>query len=641
LGCVLHEDLKGKIDPIHVLKTDYLARVIQWGLRYLLIIIICLATSASMAQVDTNYLRNLYDHCLDLNEDKKDSLKYYSEFIEKHARRLDYNKGTVFTLRLNGYYAELSNYYEEALSFYLQSLAEARRLKAVEYEISALSDLAIVYTAVKEPREAKKFYQQAAELVRQRGEVGSVISTYINLGVIFTQLEMYDSAMYVLNEALRLGKPVEARIDLSSLYNNLGNVYFKKKEYDQALQFFRDNYNQHRDEGNISSFWVDNLNMADVFVEQKRYDSALLYASKALRLSTQLESKSKEADSYALLAKLAEAQGNYKQAHEYLRKWYSLDTAIVNSDTYRTIAELQEKFDARDREVQNKLLQFEIDKQRIWSRGLIVLVLAFALTGVLAFVAFITKRNANKRLSTTNELITRQNQKLAELNYEKNSLIGIVSHDLSTPFATIQLWGQVLQSANGKLDGEQQKAVSRIIQASKYGDNLINRILDIEKTDIVNHRVQLKLFDLVSLSKDVIENFNPQAINKNISLHAEFAAKEMYLLSDEHLVQRICSNLVSNAIKYTPRGKHVWFNVREEGESIVISVSDEGVGIDAEDLPHLFSKYSKISSQPTDGENSNGLGLSIVKRIVEELNGQISCESERGKGSVFTVMLKK
>jgi signal transduction histidine kinase len=610
-------------------------------LRYIFFFIFLLLSSAGSAQVDTNYLKNLYDHCLDLNEDKKDSLKYYTSFIEKHARRLGFVKGEVLTLRLNGYYAELLNYYEEALSYYLQSLAEARRLGTVEYEISALSDLAIVYTAVKEPREAKRFYQQAAELVRQRGEVTSVVSTYINLGVIFTQLEMYDSAMYVLNEALSLGKPIEAKMDLSTLYNNLGNVYFRKKEYETALQFFRDNYQQHQEEGNLSHFWTDNLNMADVFVEQKRYDSALLYASKALRLATQLESKSKEADSYALLAKLAEAKGNFREAHDYLRKWYSLDTAIVNSDTYRIIAELQQKFNMRDREAQNKLLQSEIEKQRIWSRGLTLLVLALALTGVLAIVAFITKRNANKRLSATNDLITRQNQKLAELNHEKKSLIGIVSHDLSTPFATIQLWGQVLQGANGKLSEDQQKAVTRIMQASKYGDNLITRILDIEKTDIVNHRVQLKIFNLVAVAKDVVENFRPQAANKNINLHTEFFEDEVFLLSDEQLVQRICSNLVSNAIKYTPKDKNVSIAVRDEGEAIIIAVCDEGVGIDEHEMPHLFSKYSKISSRPTDGENSTGLGLSIVKRIVEELNGEIRCESERGKGSLFTVVLKK
>jgi signal transduction histidine kinase len=82
-------------------------------------------------------------------------------------------------------------------------------------------------------------------------------------------------------------------------------------------------------------------------------------------------------------------------------------------------------------------------------------------------------------------------------------------------------------------------------------------------------------------------------------------------------------------------------HIDEEHDTISIKVRDEGVGIDKEELPYLFSKYSKLSSRPTDGETSNGLGLSIVKRIVEEINGRITCESEVGKGSLFTVLLKK
>ena len=100
-------------------------------------------------------------------------------------------------------------------------------------------------------------------------------------------------------------------------------------------------------------------------------------------------------------------------------------------------------------------------------------------------------------------------------------------------------------------------------------------------------------------------------------------------------------NLLSNAIKYTSTGKNVWISVSEEKDAVSIRVRDEGVGIPAEELPHLFSKYSKISSRPTAGESSTGLGLAIVKRICEELNGKISCESSLGKGSVFTVVLKK
>jgi signal transduction histidine kinase len=98
---------------------------------------------------------------------------------------------------------------------------------------------------------------------------------------------------------------------------------------------------------------------------------------------------------------------------------------------------------------------------------------------------------------------------------------------------------------------------------------------------------------------------------------------------------------LSNANKYTETGKNVWMSVNEERDAISIKVRDQGVGIQADELPHLFSKYSKISSKPTNGEGSTGLGLAIVKRICEELNGQISCESAVGEGSVFTIVLKK
>ncbi|RYG05780.1 MAG: sensor histidine kinase [Chitinophagaceae bacterium] len=610
-------------------------------MKYLFLLLIVFASLHSFAQVDTNYLKNLYDHCIDLNEDKKDSLKIYTDFIEQHSKLLGFEKGKVFSSRLKGIYEELSANYDDALSHYLVSLSEARRLKSLEYEISALSDLAILYYNLKEPYESKRFYLQVVELVKKKGEIGTMVGTYTNLGVVYMRLNMYDSAEYYLDQGYRIGKPYEERLDLSTLYNNLGNVAFNKKEFDKALVFFRDNLVRHEVQGNIAGYWTDNLNIGDVYVEQKKFDSAQFYAARALRLSEQLESKSKQADSYALLSRLAEGKGDFKDAHDKLKKWYTLDTSVLNGDTYQTVAQLQERFNAKEREIQNQSLQFEIKTQKLWSRGLIIVVVALTLTGVLAFVAFITKRNANKKLSATNVLMNKQNKKLAELNYEKKSLIGIVSHDLSTPFATIQMWGQILQGANGSLDEEQQKAVNRILQASKYGDNLINRILDIEKTDIVDHRIEFTDFDIVNTAKEVVENFMVQATVKELKFHTEYPPNPVMLFSDEQLVQRILSNLVSNAIKYTHKGKEIWVTIRDESDSVRIIVSDEGIGIQSAELPFLFSRYNKLSSKPTDGEHSTGLGLSIVKRIVEELNGSIDCESEPGRGSVFTVILGK
>src|SRR5262249_44452967 len=152
-------------------------------------------------------------------------------------------------------------------------------------------------------------------------------------------------------------------------------------------------------------------------------------------------------------------------AYQYIKKWYSLDTAILHSDTYKTIAALQERFHAGEREAENKLLQETVEKETIRSRELTLVAVALAIIGILIAIGFVIKRNAHRPLQATNDLIVQQNEKLSELNYEKNSLISIVSHDLSTPFATIQVWGQVFQNDISRLSAEQQKAMNRILQA--------------------------------------------------------------------------------------------------------------------------------------------------------------------------------
>jgi signal transduction histidine kinase/tetratricopeptide (TPR) repeat protein len=611
--------------------------------KYYLLLGTLITCACSYAQVDTNKLKALYDRCLDFSEDKIDSIHYYADYISKEAERLKFNKGNVLSLRLKGIYEDLSNNYEKAIEYYLRSLEAARLIHATEYEMAALSDLAIAYFAIREPEKAKEFYLQCARMSEEDGKIPSLINTYNNLAVIYTQLKQYDSSRLLLQKAVQLGRQFErqGKISLASTYNNLGNLYFKEKKFDEALPYFSQNLITHTRNNDLNGIWVARLNLADVYIEKHQFDSATRYAQSAMELAQRLQSKSKEADSYSIMAKLAEYRGNYNKAYRYIKKWYELDTAILRGDTYKTIASLQERFHASERETENKLLQEKVEKETLRTRELTLVAAALGIIGVLIAIGFVIKRNAHRRLQETNDLIVQQNEKLSELNYEKNSLISIVSHDLNTPFATIQIWGQVLQNDMNRLSDEQQKAMARILQAGLYGERLIQQILDVEREEIGSHKMQLEKIDLKALAEEVIDNFQPMAAKKNIRLHADFSGRKLFILSDRHLVSRICENLLSNALKFTPQGRNVWVGILDEHDSVSIKIRDEGVGIDREELPFLFSKYSKISSRPTDGETSNGLGLSIVKRIVEELNGRITCESELGEGTVFTVLLKK
>jgi lipopolysaccharide biosynthesis regulator YciM len=122
--------------------------------------------------------------------------------------------------------------------------------------------------------------------------------------------------------------------------------------------------------------------MADVYIELKKFDSAKYHADKAMLLANSvLKAKSKEADSYSILAKLYERKGEFETAYQYLTKWYTLDTAMVNGNTQNTIAELQERFNARERETENRFLLEQMEKERYRNRSITYLAIAFRLDG--------------------------------------------------------------------------------------------------------------------------------------------------------------------------------------------------------------------------------------------------------------------
>lgn len=611
-------------------------------MKYLfLFLLIFVSLTAWPQHTDTTQLKKLYDRCLDFDESKADSLVLYADLISNEAVKLHYDRGEVLSSRLRGIAQDLKGEYGKAIVYYFQSLEAARKLHASNYEIAALTDLAYEYVNTKQPVRAKEMYLECARLSEEEKDLSSVITAYGNLGAIYNQLKQPDSALFFLNKGLAAAKPFAKRINISSFYSNMGNVYYAKKDYNKALSYFQECYQLHLKDSSDTDIWMDKLNMADVFIELKKYDAAEIYARQSLELAQKMNSRSKEADSHSMLSKLYFRKGDYKNAYDFQQKWYMLDTGLVNSGTNTTIANLQERFNAKQREQENRLLQTQIEKEQFRNRAITLLALAAFVIAIIIALLLVQKRKANRNLQYKNDFINRQNEKLAELNYEKNSLISIVSHDLSTPFAAIKMWLNMLKDDNTNLTDDQKKAVDRIQQSAGKGEILIRSILDIEKAETNQHKVQLENFDLKLFVENIVGDFKPAASGKNIQLHFETPDKYVYLVSDKQLVSRICENLFSNAIKYSPPGKNVWISLAHTSDAVNIQVKDEGVGISQDELPHLFSKYSKISSVPTANEASTGLGLSIVKRIVQELNGTVFCESEPGKGSLFTVVLKK
>jgi signal transduction histidine kinase len=136
-----------------------------------------------------------------------------------------------------------------------------------------------------------------------------------------------------------------------------------------------------------------------------------------------------------------------------------------------------------------------------------------------------------------------------------------------------------------------------------------------------------------------VENFLPRAVAKQQQLQFKNESGPVTITTDPGVLVQVLENLVSNAIKYSPPQKEIMVRLARSGSAIRCAVEDQGPGLTAEDQKRLFGKFARLSAKPTAGEHATGLGLSIVKRMVEAMNGRVWCESEAGKGAAFVVEL--
>jgi signal transduction histidine kinase len=146
--------------------------------------------------------------------------------------------------------------------------------------------------------------------------------------------------------------------------------------------------------------------------------------------------------------------------------------------------------------------------------------------------------------------------------------------------------------------------------------------------------------DVGKVLNAVCAEFKDFAAVKSITLRVEAPeSEEFFANADAPMLREVLENLLSNAVKYSPQGKTVVVRLKASNDYIRVEVQDEGEGISSEDMTKLFGKFARLSARPTGGEHSTGLGLSIVKKMVEAMHGRVWCESELGKGATFIVEL--
>lgn len=249
-------------------------------------------------------------------------------------------------------------------------------------------------------------------------------------------------------------------------------------------------------------------------------------------------------------------------------------------------------------------------------------------------------------ISERNEQLSLKNQELERLNCEKNEFLGIVAHDLKNPLSGILGLAELLTDSSKTPDVistiELQECAMMIQNSANNMFQLITNLLDVNAIESGKINVQLELTDLCQLVRKTIRNYADRAARKNIAVHLEVVPMVAYLiLTDAQISQQILDNLVSNAVKYSPHGKNIYIRLTDTEYWVHCEIRDEGQGLSIGEQQKLFRKFTRLSAKPTGDEHSTGLGLFIVKKLVDAIRAKIHCHSEIGHGACFIVEFPK
>ncbi len=229
--------------------------------------------------------------------------------------------------------------------------------------------------------------------------------------------------------------------------------------------------------------------------------------------------------------------------------------------------------------------------------------------------------------------------KLMDLNDRKNQFIGMVAHDLRSPLSSNLLYGDLLFNKSESFDKEAQRALGRMRENSRYMLNLIENLLDLNQIEQGKVNLERSMVNFDHFVEDCFENNRILAEAKGVVLRLEKSEKIGEVLVDPMRLGQVFNNLLSNAIKFSQTQTTIVMGALCEDQSIRCWVEDEGPGISEKELKNLIEKGHRPSNKPTMGESSSGLGLAIVRKMVELHGGQLHVESTLGKGSCFLFVI--
>ncbi len=587
--------------------------------------------AASLVAESFNFIGLAYSY----KGNSKEALSFYNKALVSAIKSRD-------SLQIAHTYNNLGRLYFEMADFThaYENLVESQEIfeslkdkEGLSYIYSSLADL---YRSQHDFDNALVMALKSYDIRKAHKEPRDIISSLNQLANIYQLTGDYARSETVLREAEALASEKDDEISLAESKLGLGQLYFNNGSLVNAKSeaFRADNIiNRLKNPLLLSK---SNLLLGKIFFKEKNYPQSALALESARKQSTTYSQLEVLTEATFYLAQVYGLQGLTAKSLDLEKDYLHLNATLKNSELTSKVEKFNFQLEIEKNLRENEVLKINeiknqalIKFQRLLNASTLLVVIIVALFSYFLWKSGRARKEANQKLGI-------QNKQLIDLNNEKDSLMGIVAHDLKTPLSNIKSIADLV-SGLGELNIKQAKYIGLIQASSHSGLNLISELLDVHSLESALEprytSVNLKDFLLHRY-----QYFNTVALAKSITLDLQ-EGPDINFQTDSDWISRSIDNLISNAIKFSPKNSIVEITSSTSESELFITIKDQGPGFSEEDKLKVFQKFKKLSAQPTGGETSNGLGLSIVKTLIERLHGSVTLLSEKGNGSKFILRL--
>lgn len=623
----------------------------------------------SNAQETPEAIRQLADRVIYLDESNVDSFLVYAKIIERQARKINYQRGICDSYRLMGIYHECRAEYGKAIEWHLKNLQLSEKLNDNESKLSALSDLSGQFHFLKQYDKAKFYVKEAirlSEIIPTKPRRISVF--YLNLGIYHRESNQPDSALINYKKSLEIKKAINDSTGIANVNINISTLLIDQQKYAEAQPYVSFNLAYHLRKKDLVNIWFDYYNQAFICLGKKEFELAHTYLEKALFSAKKIKSKQKESETYQLFSRFYQDQGNYKNALMMNQKFQQLQSEIINLETNKSVAELQEKYEYTKREQQNKILEAELETQKWQMQTAAIVAFGGALLALLAGLAWWQNRKKNLLLSRKNDELQTQKAQLENtlqrLHQMREQLI------LSEKMASVgQLTAGIAHEINNPIS-----FVANNVQALKMDLADIMALLPPEQFQNpifieLNQEIQTLMASIergVDRTRDIVQGLRIFARNEEgefnkVDLHQcidaalailRFETRDRCQIIKRYGVtplinglsgklNQVFLNILTNAVQailsihpeQTPPTGIIEIVTLKALNMVEVHIMDNGCGMDELTQKRIFEPFFTTKSV---GEGT-GLGMAICYGIIQHHRGSIKVSSQKGEGTTIVL----